>query len=649
MRTWARRLGLLVAVTVGGEASSLAYFLDSNRNFDVRLRAYSQLEIMTNDAPTTNDPTRAGWPGGAAAYHVGDLASQRNFYNPEFDAKLTDYLRGMNEVPGLSLVTPDELKFHFAWWGFYDGLYDYMDPVWNRNRENLKGRFSESDDIGRETFGFNDENNNARHIYGRRNRINELYLDYTVGRFFFRVGRQAISWGESDDIALLDVQNPYDLTQGAPGFFQDIEEARIPLWTFRSTIKLVDNWNWLSSFFLDSYLVPGPIDTTVPIDPILGGVSPWSPNQTDPQSQIPAAQRAAIHQVTVSKLPENTWNNSRWGVRLTGVLFRDYTVQGWFYRTFNEAPSPLILGPPGAVDLGAAGLSTLVDDRGFRVPVCLDPNTGKPLKKPTGLAFALESFGVTPGGRPCSWAAPSVTVLERRLESVVGLSGSWFSPTLNGVVRLEGEYFNHELASIPTVNLNPRVQLPAQFNPGQKPNRLPTADYLRWVIGYDRFFFFRPLNPSNSFTWVSALHGQWTISQRENQDYRQPSPKPGHPATRTGPQSGCPAKYLNNPTLRQLCIFVNPKDFVDAYEVDNVFLQSTLLTDYMHGRLHPQFTAIIDVTGVFALNPSLTYRINDNLLAGIQYFSIQATRPNYQLATFVGHDMVQFRLTYQLN
>src|SRR5579885_461474 len=189
MRTWARRLGLLVAVTVGGEASSLAYFLDSNRNFDVRLRAYSQLEIMTNDAPTTNDPTRAGWPGGSAAYHVGDLASQRNFYNPEFDAKLTDYLRGMNEVPGLSLVTPDELKFHFAWWGFYDGLYDYMDPVWNRNRENLKARFSESDDIGRETFGFNDENKNARHIYGRRNRINELYLDYTLGRFFFRVGR----------------------------------------------------------------------------------------------------------------------------------------------------------------------------------------------------------------------------------------------------------------------------------------------------------------------------------------------------------------------------------------------------------------------------------------------------------------------------
>ncbi len=596
MRTWARRLGLLVAVTVGGEASSLAYFLDSNRNFDVRLRAYSQLEIMTNDAPTTNDPTRAGWPGGSAAYHVGDLASQRNFYNPEFDAKLTDYLRGMNEVPGLSLVTPDELKFHFAWWGFYDGLYDYMDPVWNRNRENLKARFS-----------------------------------------------------ESDDIALLDVQNPYDLTQGAPGFFQDIEEARIPLWTFRSTIKLVDNWDWLSSFFLDSYLVPGPIDTTVPIDPILGGVSPWSPNQTDPQGQIPAAQRAAIHQVTVSKLPENTWNNSRWGVRLTGVLFRDYTVQGWFYRTFNQAPSPLILGPPGAADLGAAGLSTLVDDRGFRVPVCLDPNTGKPLKKPTGLAFALESFGVTPSGRPCSWAAPSVTVLERRLESVVGLSGSWFSPTLNGVVRLEGEYFNHELASIPTENLNPRVQLPAQFNPGQKPNRLPTADYLRWVIGYDRFFFFRPLNPSNSFTWVNALHGQWNISQRETQDFRQSSPKPGHPATRFGPQSGCPAKYLNNPTLQQLCIFVNPKDYVDAYEVDDVFLQSTLQSEYMHGRLLPQFTAIIDVTGLFALNPSLTYRINDNLLAGIQYFSIQATRPNYFLATFVGHDMVQFRLTYQLN
>src|SRR4029434_11014393 len=73
-----------------------------------------------------------------------------------------------------------------------------------------------------------------------QNRINELYFDYTHGPFFIRVGKQAISWGESDTIAILDVSNPFDLTLGAPGFFQDVEEARIPLWTIRSTYKLID-------------------------------------------------------------------------------------------------------------------------------------------------------------------------------------------------------------------------------------------------------------------------------------------------------------------------------------------------------------------------------------------------------------------------
>ena len=51
------------------------------------------------------------------------------------------------------------------------------------------------------------------------------------------------------------------------------------------------------------------------------------------------ALAANIHTVLVDRIPDQTWGNSRWGARLTGVLFRDYTVQGWFFRTFNQAPS----------------------------------------------------------------------------------------------------------------------------------------------------------------------------------------------------------------------------------------------------------------------------------------------------------------------
>src|SRR5206468_196389 len=69
-------------------------------------------------------------------------------------------------------------------------------------------------------------------------RINEAYVNVARGRLFLRLGRQAISWGESDTIALLDQSNPFNLTLGLPGVFQDIDEARIPLWTVRGTWSL---------------------------------------------------------------------------------------------------------------------------------------------------------------------------------------------------------------------------------------------------------------------------------------------------------------------------------------------------------------------------------------------------------------------------
>ena len=71
-------------------------------------------------------------------FDPGDIFGQRNFYNPEFDARLTDYMGWMQNVPGLSLISPDDFKFRFAWWGFYDGIYDYLNPEWNDHRRTFQ-------------------------------------------------------------------------------------------------------------------------------------------------------------------------------------------------------------------------------------------------------------------------------------------------------------------------------------------------------------------------------------------------------------------------------------------------------------------------------------------------------------------------------
>src|SRR5262249_50863464 len=121
-----------------------------------------------------------------------------------------------------------------------------------------------------------------RTTYGHQERVNELYLSYSKGPFFLRIGRQSISWGEADTIALLDQNNPFDITLGAPGIFQDLDEARIPLWTVRTSYNLFETLGPLSSGFVEAYWVPGDIDTNTGITPILTA-SPYSPRGQNPQ------------------------------------------------------------------------------------------------------------------------------------------------------------------------------------------------------------------------------------------------------------------------------------------------------------------------------------------------------------------------------
>src|SRR5207249_558407 len=189
-------------------------------------------------------------------------------------------------------------------------------------------------------------------------------------------------------------------------------------------------------------------------------------------------------------------------------------------------------------------------DRGFRVSEC-------------------SKAGFTPDGRPCSKALALVTILERRLESVAGVSASWFSPTVRGVIRTEAEAFVDELAFIPEKNLNPRGQVP-----GDKP----------------------------------GSNGQFFVT----------------------------------------CQKVNPKAFEDQYKFDNQFMQVSLQTDYLHGKLEPRLVAILDVSGIFAFNPSLVYRLTDNVLLSADYVAIEISR-RAGLGTFRGHDILQFKVQAQLN
>ncbi len=572
------------AVTVAGllAAPVQALYIDEGQNFQLRLRTYSRFSIRTE-----NSEEGVTFPN----TKLGQMVEHRNFYNPEFEGKLTPYLPSW-----LGIFKPDDLSFRVAAWGFYDGIYDYgpaqfrtvarqVNAGWpqplRRRAFILEGpefRADVTQAIPLAEYFPGVEVQNPRDIYGTRRRINELYLNFSKGPFFLRLGRQAISWGESDTVALLDQNNPFDLTLAVPGLFQEVDEARIPLWTARASWNLFDTWGPFSSAFVEAYWVPGDLDVDTGILP-MREVSPYSVPGKDPQEVLrdqlgDLFEALPVQFVLFDHIPKKRFDRSRYGARIQSVIARSVTASFWYYITYPNSPVPL----------------------------------GQGLKRTT--------------------EGPQIFVTEtihNKFVEVYGLGLTFFLEPIDSIIRMQANYFRKEPAFIPEINLgirrgiDPLSILRACNNQACS---VPEADFVRWELGVDRFFFLRALNPANSFTWVNAIVGSWNLDETSQKDFRfNGQQKPG--------TSG-----------------MSPDDFVQLKKVE-LFAQTHLQTDYLHGRLTPGLTLIANVRGTYAVNPTLTYRMFDWLLFDVAYFHIGGEFQ--QVGFFRDKDQVSVRMTYQLN
>ncbi|MGD9764221.1 MAG: DUF1302 family protein [Candidatus Binatia bacterium] len=602
---------LLVSSIALCASMAAALTLDDDRNITLRARIYSQAAIRIQDsAPDTAPVTKSG-----------QLIQHRNFFYPELDAKLTSYTAWMRGG-WLDWLAPDDLRFRATAWGFYDGLYDYgasqfdaAQKVINASFDNrvprqgpinlrAGGWFVRGENIklvpGATRFNqvFPDfELYDPPDIYAHQARVNELYLSYTKGPLFVRFGRQSISWGESDTIALLDQSNPFDLTLAAPGFFEDIEESRIPLYTLRTSYTLFDVWGRFSSGMLEGYWVPGDLDATTPITPLITA-SPYSPRGKDPQ--LASQQSGGVFPPTfqfvfLDHLPKSGMESSRWGIRFQTVIDGAYTLQAWAYRTLPQNPVPVKIG------------------------------------RQDNLPFSINGTNLF------------IVSIEHKPVMVYGVAATFFAEPLDGILRLNAQLFEHEQGFIPQANLNicpiSRTQpmvCPGGRNPISSPGYIPYNDILRYEIGFDRFFFLRSLNPSNSFVLSASAVGSYNASYTGASDahFRSPQLKPS--LFRRLPDGGL------QPVQRGAV----QSDYVNTYPLDAQG-QMTIQTDYLHGRLIPRLTLIGYVRGTYAIHPTLIYRWTDSLLFQADWQHIDGA---YQaLGFFRDRDQVALRVTYQLN
>src|SRR5262249_57400064 len=177
-------------------------------------------------------------------------------------------------------------------------------------------------------------------------RLFEWYFNINKGPLFSRVGRQNLSWGETDGFRLLDQINPLDNLFG--GFLVALDERRVPLSMLRA------QWSFgtvgpISDLTLEGFVSPDrrtnawyalnqgsywntPTATSQVLvgkmpcgGPLYGRKNPGPSDQ--PGNGIPCSVRA--------QGPQSRLSDSRGGVRLIGTI-NDFTLSLAHYYTWQD-------------------------------------------------------------------------------------------------------------------------------------------------------------------------------------------------------------------------------------------------------------------------------------------------------------------------
>jgi hypothetical protein len=416
---WSAVIGLvLLGTAVGPEAE--ARYLDANRTFELKGKVQTKFTFKTQDSKgwaTVPSQDPRFWPD-APNLNAWDLIQQRNIAYIEADYHPKPFWDW-------------DAKLHATGRFLYDTIYNYGSDEIQAVREFNPEYKEDIDDITRDAD------------------LWEFYVDGANGPFFLRLGRQKISWGETDVFPLLDRIMPIDNTYG--GIFEDLDDRRIPLWALRGTYNFGE-----TGLFND-----------------LGIEGFWEPSMLDPQfaPQTPFGAVYNIPQPSGPPLqlnpedPADDIENSRWGLRLQGVLANNVNLALAYFRSYPIDPA---LKSSVNVAQVLAG-----DTRGLMVEK--------------------------------SWI-PTDTV---------GGSFSFFESHTAAVFRGEVAYTIDEPYFDPSKNFRTLLALSGgDLNPPE--SEIPEWDVLRFSLAFDRPFWFRAINSRSMINWTVEVFNEYFLEYEDN-------------------------------------------------------------------------------------------------------------------------------------
>ncbi len=524
---------------LGSVANVWGVYIDDARTLEVIGKAQTRTSIRLQHSDGFTHPHDIA---------AGNLVQWRNLAVIEINHDL------MNLTHDLDILYPLKAldiyaKYHLVGRFLYEAIYNVgpqaFRDVRDADKENID-KFKQSYDLW------------------------EFYVDLSRGPLFFRLGKQNLAWGETDTFRLLDAINPLDNTFGGP--FEDLDDRRIPLWMLRGSYNL-GSIGPISSAMIEAFWVPGNWDASV---------APYAPAGSAYAAPVPDTGMAK-YLVT----PDKKMSNSRWGVRVMGVLGNSLNFSVAHYKTFLDMPAVVLGVEPGTqVVMGTSSL--------FQELIWSDVQI-------TGASFNYcdpRTDIIWRGEAAWFWDEP-VFIPEENLkisdESI---------PLPPAMIDLISELTGTDLRELGITAL--------PINPTG--GTIPKKNILRYMIGFDKYLWIRPLNPRTTFMISGQYFGQWI----PDYDARQ--------------------KQL-------LALYPKPLDFVGLRETEHTF---TFLarTNYKNGVINPQLVVAYDVRGAWLFMPSVMF-LHEPFRFNIQYSGVYGAFTNF--GAFRDRDQISFMFTYLLN
>lgn len=540
---------VLMAVLLLWPEYTSARFIDEAQTLRLNGRVYNRTALAVDRA---SGNTRLQTP-----YNSFNMLQNRSFVQVELRHNLTELVEGTYEG-ALSSIAPllrplrllglEDFSYYVTYRGEYDGVWDYGPDVFSERFPLLancavhskRGRANPRDYQGCSRL-------NPRRSLRQQHRLFEAYVDLSWEALFLRIGRQNLSWGETDAFRLLDQINPLD--DGFGGFLVSLDERRVPLDMARAVYSFEDLGPF-SELNIEGF---GAFDKNI-AQPVPTG-SPWSvPN--------PAGLSSVV------KKPAQNFKDTRGGFRVTARM-GELTLSAAHYYTFLDVPE-----------------------------VRIATQTRKPVSL---VAFenAVEE------GRAGSFIHDHFRAVVRFPKiAITGVTASFPVPRLFSIIRSEAAVFWDEPFF---KNFGPNILMgpvltggeitPGYRQVGQDPasgspllayeNDIAHSHVVRWALGIDVNRYIRFLNPQQSFVISGQMFGTHIVDFQDR----------GLDAV--GPYGfGHFAVPVSDPK-RGNGAFVN----IDQHQFVNTL---SISTSFRSGVVKPQLVYFYDWQGSWLVQPGIT-------------------------------------------